>query len=76
MLYQHITAYTSAIKFTRLILGNVCVQAEGMLKLFKSLLKTFSIDPAPCRNNRIKNKVFISNCQPLVLGEHYTKIKA
>ena len=30
MLYQHITAYSSAIKFTRLMLGNICVQAEGM----------------------------------------------
>ena len=33
ILYQHITAYSPAIKFTRLIPGNVCVQAEGMVKL-------------------------------------------
>ena len=26
------TAYSSAIKVTRLISGNVCVQAEGMMK--------------------------------------------
>ena len=38
MLYQHITAYSSAIKFTRLIPGNVCVQAEGMLKPMKTLV--------------------------------------
>ena len=38
MLYQHITAYSSAIKFTRLIPGNVCVQAEGMVKPMKTLV--------------------------------------
>ena len=32
------TAYLSAIKFTRLIPGNVCVQAEGMLKSMKTLV--------------------------------------
>ena len=37
-LNQHITAYSSAIKFTCLIPGNVCVQAEGMLKLMKTLV--------------------------------------
>ena len=44
--YQHITAYSSAIKFTRLIPGNVCVQAEGMLKPMKT--------SAPCRKNPVK----------------------
>ena len=38
MLYQHITAYSFAIKFTRLIPGNVCVQAEGMLKPMETLV--------------------------------------
>ena len=38
ILYQHITAYSSAIKFTRLIPGNVCAQAEGMLKPMKTLV--------------------------------------
>ena len=38
ILYLHITAYLSAIKFTRLIPGNVCVQAEGMLKPMKTLV--------------------------------------
>ena len=33
---QHITAYSSAIKFTRLIPRNVCVQAEGMMKPVKT----------------------------------------
>ena len=36
--YQHITAYLSAINFTRLIPGNVYVQAEGMLKPMKTLV--------------------------------------
>ena len=30
--YQQLTAYSSAIKFTCLIPGNVCVQDEGMVK--------------------------------------------
>ena len=36
ILYQHtLTAYSSDIKFTRLIPGNVCVQTEGMpIRLF------------------------------------------
>ena len=38
ILYQHRTAYSSAIKFTRLISGNVCVQAEGMMKTMKTLV--------------------------------------
>ena len=32
LLYQHITAYLFAVKFTCLVPGNVCVQDEGMLK--------------------------------------------
>ena len=35
---QHIKAYLSAIKFTRLIPGNVFVQAGGMLKSMKALV--------------------------------------
>ena len=38
MLYQHVTAYSSAIKFIRLIPGNVCVQAKRMLKPMKTLV--------------------------------------
>ena len=37
--------------------------------------ENFSIDPAPYRKNPIKNKLFIPNCQPLLLGENYTKKK-
>ena len=37
-LYQHIKAYSSAIRFTCLIPGNVCVQAEGMVKPMKTLV--------------------------------------
>ena len=47
---QHITAYSFAIKFTCLTPGNVCVQAEGMVKP----KKIFSTDPAPCQKNFIK----------------------
>ena len=32
VLYSHITAYSSNMKFTRLIPGNVYVQDEGMVK--------------------------------------------
>ena len=73
ILYQHRTAYSSAIKFTRLISGNVFVQAEGMLN---EAYENFSIDLAPCRKNPIKNKIVIPSCQPLLLGENYTEIKA
>ena len=38
--------------------------------------ENFSIDPIPCRKNPIKNKIIILNCQPLLLGEYYTEIKA
>ena len=37
ILYEHITAYSSAIKFSRLIPGNVSKQAEGMVKPMKTL---------------------------------------
>ena len=39
MLYQHITAYSSAVKFTFLIPGNVCVQAEGLVKPINHILE-------------------------------------
>ena len=42
--FQHITAYLSAIKFTRLIPGNVCVQDECMMKQ-DYVYVHFSIDP-------------------------------
>ena len=38
ILYKRITAYSSAIKFSRLIPENVCVQAEGMLEPMKTLV--------------------------------------
>ena len=38
ILSAYITAYSSGIRFTRLIPGNVCVQAEGMLKPMKTLV--------------------------------------
>ena len=38
ILYQNITVYSSAIKFTHLMPGNVCVQAEGMMKPMKRLV--------------------------------------
>ena len=37
--------------------------------------ENFSIDPAPCQKNPIK-KIVILNCQPLLLRENYTEIKA
>ena len=37
-LSAYITAHSSNMKFTRLIPGNVCVQAEGMLKPIKTLV--------------------------------------
>ena len=48
ILYQHIAAYSSAIKFTSPI--QICVQAEGYSEAYEN----FSIDPAPCRKNPIK----------------------
>ena len=65
-----IIAYSSAAMFTRLIPGNVCVQAEGMLKPMKTLVLIQH------RKNPIKNKIIILNCQPPLLGENYTEIKA
>ena len=56
MLYQHITAYLSMIKLTRLITGNVCVQAEGMRNPVRS---SVCIDPAPCGKNPIKRIKFL-----------------
>ena len=38
--------------------------------------ENFSIEPAPCRKNPIKNKVVKLNFQPLLLRENYTEIKA
>ena len=44
------SSYLIAIKFTCVIPGNVFVQAEGMLKLMKT------VDPAPCPKNPIKKQ--------------------
>ena len=72
MLYQHITSYSSTIKFTRLIPGNVCVQAEGVLKPMETLvLIQHHVDRI-----LLKNKIVIPNYQPLLLGQNYTEIKA
>ena len=38
ILYQHIAAYSCAIKFACLVPGNVCVQDEGMMKLIETLV--------------------------------------
>ena len=38
ILYQDITTYSSAAKFTRLIAGSISVQADGMLKPMKTLV--------------------------------------
>ena len=38
ILYQHITTYSSALVFTRLIPRKFCVQAEGMVKPMKTLV--------------------------------------
>ena len=67
------TAYSSAIKFTLLIPRNVCVQAEGMLKITKTLVL---IQHYVERIIFKKNKIVILNCQPLLLVETYTEIKA
>ena len=72
ILYQHITTYSSAIKFTRLIPGNICVQAEGMVKP----IKTAVLIQHHIERILQKNKLVIPNCQPLLLGENYTEIKA
>ena len=68
--HQHIIANLSAITFTRMIAGNVYVQVEGMLKPMKTLVLIHV--------ERIlqKNKIVIPNCQPLLLGENVTEIKA
>ena len=71
MLYQHITIYSSARKFTRLIPGNVCVQAEGMLKPLETLVLI-----QPHVERILLKKIVTPNCQPLLLGENYTEIKA
>ena len=72
MLYQHITAYSSATKFTRLIPGNVCVQAEGTLKPMETLVSI----QHHVERILLKNKIIIPNCQPLLLGGNYTEIEA
>ena len=46
------------------------------IRRYAEVYEHFSIDPAPCRKNPIKNKIIILNCQPLLLGENYTEIKA
>ena len=63
--------YSSAIKFTRLIPEYLCTSWR-----YGEAYENFSIDPASCRKNPIKNKLVIPTCQTLLLGENYTEIKA
>ena len=72
MLYQHITAYLSTIKFTRLVPGNVCVQAEAALNPMKTLV----LIQHHIERILYKKKIVVPNRQPLLLGENYTEIKA
>ena len=72
MLYQHIIAYSSAVTFIRLISGNVCAQAKGMLKPIKTLV----LMQHHVEKILLKSKIDILNCQSLLLGENYTETKA
>ena len=38
--------------------------------------ENLSINPAPCLKNPIKNEIVIPKCQPLLLEENYSEIKA
>ena len=65
-----ISIYNSLLdryKVTCLIPGNVCVQAEGVLKPMKTLVLI---------QQYVENKTVILNCHPLLLGESYIEIKA
>ena len=53
-----------------------CLCRHAGMVWYAGAYKNFSIDPAPCPKNPIKNKIVILNCQPLLLGENYTEIKA
>ena len=72
MLYQLITAYSSAVTFIRLISGNVCVQAEGMLEPIKTLV----LIQHHIKRILLKNKTVIPNCQSRLPGKNYTEVKA
>ena len=84
ILYQHITAYSSAIKFTCLIPGNVCVPAEGTLKSMKTLvlirhhaeiiLQKSTIVLLNCRRKLHWNKSLLSLIPTCT--KSYTEIKA
>ena len=52
---------------------NICVQADGILKLMKTLVL---IQHHVERILQKKSKIVIPNCPPLVVGENYTEIKA
>ena len=65
MLYQYITAYLSTIKFTRLVPGNVCVQAEGtMLKesYKKTKLSCQTVSPYYYEKITLKKSVTAKIC--------------
>ena len=57
--YQQLTAYSSPIKFTCLVPGNVCVQAERMVKP----MKTFPVD-----TGRKLNVLCTFNLRPVSTG--------
>ena len=65
-------AYSSAIKFTCLIRGNVCVQAEGILKPMKTLV----LIQHHVERILKKKKIIILNCQPQLLRGNYSEIKS
>ena len=75
VLLHTLSAYNSLLvryKVTRLVPGNVCIQAEGMLKPMKTLVLTSTISKESYEN---KNTIVILNCQPLLLGENCTEIR-
>ena len=66
------TAYSSAVKFTRLIPWNVWVQHESMVKtIYTLVLIQYHVIRILSKNKFVK-----PNYQPLLLGENYTEIKA
>ena len=60
------------MNFTYLIPGNVCVEAEGILRPMKTLV-LIQHHVERILEEKIK---LSSNCQPLLLGENYVEIKA
>ena len=66
------TAYSSTVKFTRLIPWNVWVQHEIMVKtIYTLVLIQYHVVRILSKNKFVK-----PNYRPLLLGENYTEIKA